>query len=128
MDSAGKVVPKAVYSGLATLAFLYFGFYFFIGSIIGNETIALMFWGQILLLTVSGYVAGYLAKRNGTINGLMVGLAAPVVLSIGMSIATMQLNIAAQAFSGLGVFWLVQSVILCSLGGFIWDVQSKFRS
>ena len=126
MNDTGKVVPRAVYIGIATFAGLYIGF-IVLGNLMGGEPLALMFWLQIVLLTFSGYVAGRIAKSKGWLNGLMVGMAAPIVLSVGVSLATMQLNMASQVFGALGVVWLVQSLLLCSLGGFVWDVQSKFR-
>ena len=126
MNVKGNVDPRAVYIGLATFSGLYIGF-IILGNLIDGEPLALIFWFQISLLTFSGYIAGRLAKSKGWLNGLMVGIAAPIVISVGTSLATMQLNMASQVFSALGVVWLVQSVALCSLGGFVWDVQSKFR-
>lgn len=127
MNIKDKVEQKAVYIGLATFSSSYIGL-IILGNLLGAKPVAMLFWLQIILLITSGYVAGRLAKLNGWLNGLMVGVAAPIVLSIGMAIATMQLNMASQVFSALGIFWLVQSVILCSFGGFVWDIHAKLKS
>ena len=127
MENTGNVVPKAVYTGLASFAGLYIGFIVLM-NLIGGKPLAVVFWLQIILLMVSGYIAGRIAKSKGWLNGLMVGVAAPIVLSVGMSLATMQINMASQVFSALGIVWLVQSIVLCTLGGFVWDVHSKIRS
>lgn len=127
MDNRRKVEPRAIYIGLATFSVLYIGL-IILGNLFGDQPFTKLVWLQFILLTTSGYVAGRIARLNGLLNGLMVGLVSPIALSIGMSLATMQIDIATQVFSALGVFWLIQSVVLCSLGGFIWDLQAKMTS
>ena len=91
----------------------------------GGE-LAPMFLFQLMILIISGYVAGRIAKRNGWLNGLMVGIPAPVVIAIGFGVITQQISVVSTTFSGIGMFWLIQSILCCTLGGLLWDVQSRF--
>jgi len=127
MRNKWRIEQRAVYIGLGIFSILYIGF-IFLGNTLGVNSLGTLFWLQILMLIVSGFAAGFIAKTNGWLNGLMVGVAAPIVLSLGMSLVTMELNTASEIFSALGVFWLLQSVFFCSFGGFIWDVYAKHTS
>jgi hypothetical protein len=57
----------------------------------------------------------------------MVGIAAPIVLAIGLSIATLQPELAGSIFSTIGVMWLLQSVVSCALGGAVADLWNINR-
>jgi len=126
MISKKQIVPKAVYWGLGTFAVLYLGF-IFLGNLTNAEPLAVLFWLQVFLLVISGFVAGTVAKHHGWANGAMVGVAAPFVLAIGTAIATMEPALAPEVLAGAGIFWLIQSVLLCSLGGFIYDAFIKVK-
>ena len=102
MKDTGRIAPRAVYIGLATFAGLYISS-IVLGNLIGGDSLALMFWLQSLLLIFSGYIAGRIAKSKGWLNGLMVGLAAPIVISVGMGLATMQLSLIPQMVRRCGV-------------------------
>lgn len=125
MPEEEKIVPRAVYIGLATFAVLYIIFVL-TGTLLEGGELAPMFLFQLMILIVSGYVAGRIAKRNGWLNGLMVGIPAPVVIAIGFGVMTQQISIVSSTFSGIGMFWLIQSILCCTFGGFLWDVQSRF--
>ncbi|MCW8943721.1 MAG: hypothetical protein OQL27_03045 [Sedimenticola sp.] len=119
-----KIVPKAVYLGLITFAVLYLGALVMAHLFILSKA-GMLFWLQVVLLVFSGYITGRFAKMYGWLNGVMVGIAAPVVLAFGMSVITVNISAAGAAFAVLGAYWLLQSIICCAIGGFIWDLQSK---
>ncbi len=122
-----RIIPKAVYIGLATFSVLYLGF-IILGNLVMPGKLSSLLLLQIALLVFSGYVAGRLSIKSGWLNGIMVGIAAPVVIAVGLSIYTMQPSMPSMIFSALGMFWLIQSIVCCAIGGFLWDLQSKVQS
>ncbi len=121
-----RFVSKALFAGLIVFAVLHL-----IMIVLMNQTepvsVGSTFWLQILSLILAGYVTGFVAKNDGFNHGALVGACVPVILAIGAAIATSNMTAALHMISLLGVMWVVQSVVCCGLGGFIWDVQSKFR-
>ena len=55
----------------------------------------------------------------------MVGVPLPIVVAIGFALGTQQASMAGNFLSQIGMFWLIQSVVLCALGGFIADVHLR---
>jgi predicted MFS family arabinose efflux permease len=125
-DARKRFVSKALFAGIIVFAVLHL-----IMIVLMNQTepiaIGSAFWHQVLSLIVAGYVAGFVAKNDGLSHGALVGACAPLILAIGAAIATSKMSAVLQMLGLLGVMWVVQSVVCCGLGGFIWDVQSKFR-
>ena len=56
----------------------------------------------------------------------MVGVPLPIVVAIGFALGTQQASMASKILTEIGMFWLIQSVVLCTLGGFIADVHLRF--
>ena len=129
MGSKSQINPKAVYIGLGVFAVLYLVFVLAVNIAVNVFDLkkfgGVLFWGQIALFVLSGYVAGYLSGSNGWLNGIMVGIPAPVIIGIGVAIATQQVSALLAMVRTPGVFWLILSVVLCAVGGLIADLTRK---
>lgn len=123
MSEKARVVPKAVYIGLGTFTVLYFVFVVAGNLFTESESTAPLMLSQLALFTVSGFVAGRIAGVSGWLNGVIVGLGVPFVLAIGLSVLTLEASVAADVFTVLVPFWLVQSVVCCGVGGFVADLM-----
>ena len=124
MENSKKIVPRAVYFGIGSFIVFYFVFVVF-GTLSGGQAMEALFIFQILLFIVSGYIAGRIAKHDGWLNGLMVGVPLPIIVAIGFALGTQQASMASKVLTEIGMFWLIQSVVLCTLGGFIADVHLR---
>ncbi len=116
----GKIQTKAVLGGLCAFVVLY-GLYFLAGNLL--RTSAVIFLLQPLVWLVSGYITGILAKQHGGWNALMVGLATPFALALGISVVTLDFALGPQSVKTFGLPWFVTAVLLTVLGGLISDAQ-----
>ncbi len=89
-------------------------------------------WGGLGLLflvfwAASGVLAGYLAGAAGAYNGAVLGLPTGLVALLGPWLifdwhVSMTEHLAQNALPHL-----VAGVVLCGLGGLLWDITRKFR-
>ena len=98
------------------------GLFLLAGSLF--RTLAVVFLLQQVVWLASGYIAGILAKQHGGWNALMVGLATPFVLALGISVVTLDFASGPQALKVFGFPWFALAIPATVLGGLIWDAQS----
>ena len=129
MTSEKKFVPRAVLRGITTFITLYVLF-IIVGSVIGAHHGSLLLSLQLLTFLLSGYVAAWVAGQRGWFHGMIVGIPLPLVIAIGFVILAQGGHTQLDILWKLVVVWLLQSIALCALGGFIFDIQlylSKLR-
>jgi len=121
-----KLVPRAIYKGVLFFIGVYILFVI-LGTLSGGKGFEGLFLLQIILFVLSGYVTGRIAKKNGWLNGIVLGIPLPFVVAIGFGIVTQQASMVVSLIAGLGIFWLILSIIFCCLGGYLADVHNRFK-
>jgi MFS family permease len=124
MESKSKLERKAFLSGFITFIVLYFLLLIF-GYVTGLRHGKLLLSLQILVFVISGYVSGRVAGQSGWKNGLIVGIPLPFVLAIGFILMAPKGTVSKDLLLSLGVFWFLQALFLCAIGGLMSDIQRR---
>jgi len=79
-----------------------------------------------LMLVVSGFVAGRLAKSSGWLNGIIVGITAPVInVIVNDTFPGVELIYIPPVTTI--IYQLVPTTVCCCIGGFIADLLRKTK-
>jgi hypothetical protein len=118
---------KAVVIGLLVFAAFYIANHYIdtalLRSGISPATFSVTF-GYISFF-VCGYLAGFVSKQAGFLNGALVGGLTPVVTILYMVWSQFDfIKIFANLFEN-GFYWVSVGCICCGLGGLLWDLQCK---
>ena len=81
--------------------------------------------GGYLVWLLSGFVAGAGSRRAGLLNGAVTGLLTPLVMALYLVVGMGGWAQAGESILSGGLYWLATGVILCGLGGLLWDLQRK---
>jgi len=124
MEPKSKLNRQAIINGVATFIVLYVLLLIF-GYVTGMQHGRLLLTLQILTFIISGYVTGRVAGQGGVYNGVIVGIPLPLVLAVGFSLMAPKGTVTKDLLLSLGLFWLLQSLALCALGGLIADIHRR---
>lgn len=120
------LTPCAVYIGLGVFTASYLFSIAFMKSVLPGAFEMILFV-QLFLLVLSGYISGRVARIDGWLNGLVVGIGAPLVLVSGVGLVYGDISVVPKFLAELGLFLLIESIIFCMFGGFLWDMQVRLR-
>ena len=119
--SRSKIV--AFGSALAVFAIMYFSKVLYTKYhliMTGDDTtILLVNLDALLAMVVPGYLAAMMLRRNGLINGILVGIMAACVVTIYYAASGL-----ISYFLHEGYGWFLSGPVLGGLGGGIWDLQA----
>lgn len=123
-----KIKIRAILLGVATFLVLYFLF-----TLLANITLAnskpshntILLSSNLSLLTwiIAGYIGSLISKGVGIIHGLSIGIFSIVGVAITQFIFGGFSGFVYSLTEGL-INFLLMGVILCGIGGIVWDLQS----
>lgn len=90
---------------------------------------SMIYWAYVGILAVPGFVAARIAGRNGIVNGALVGVTAIVLIAVVLQIFFSNPPPNAESISGIqvGLQMGLTAVIMCSIGGLIWELWHRSR-
>jgi len=120
---------KAVVIGLLVLAAFYIANHYIDAALLRNginpATFSVTF-GYISFF-VCGYLAGFIAKQAGFLNGALVGILTPLVTILYMVCSKYDFIKIFENLLENGFYWISVGFICCGLGGLLWDLQCKMK-
>ena len=129
MSLIQNVNGKAI--GLGSIMFLvmYLVVTFSINAIASNANNlpSILNWlNLVMYLTwaICGYLTASIAKKSGTLNGVILGLLSPFIVIIAIYVISGSTSML-QSFKTDWFYWFLMGVIACGLGGLAWDIKSR---
>ena len=128
MQYISQLNLKGIVSGVISFIILYVAFALFTSMYANsnyyNHTILTILGYGIYLL--SGYIAGFVSKKSGVLNGAVAGILTPIIMAMYFLIVFGNWESTQKSIMSLGLFWLYTGFLLCGVGGLIHDLQKKF--
>jgi len=128
MQYISQLTLKGIVSGVVSFIILYVAFALFTSvyanSNYYNHTILTILGYGIYL--ISGYIAGFVSKKSGVLNGAVAGIMTPIIMGMYIFIVYGNWEDTQKSIMSLGLFWLYTGFLLCGIGGLIRDLQKKY--
>jgi len=129
MQYTSEIDVKSLFGGLIIFSILYASLSYFTRISVEQEFYSpeVVTIGGYLVWILTGYLSGYISKKTAIINGAVIGIFSPLIISAYIAIG-LNFNYAISALLDQGFNWLIFGFILCGIGGLVLDIQRKYTA